>query len=121
MKALDSPGDNNLSPPTLSDDEIWRAIRRISKDDANLVICALLKTSLNFMELRGETGLDDNELNHALYDMMRLDLILRVGNKKGQRRYSLSEYCFACVQAIVLIKRTLNSEDNYEAATKQEN
>jgi len=57
-------------------DHLWRAIRKVSNQDPMVVVSTLAKGDMTFRELQIATNLTVNNLNHILYDMRQLNLII---------------------------------------------
>lgn len=88
-------------------DHLWRAIRKLSNRDAMAVVNALANKSMTFGELQAATNLIVNDLNHALYDMKQMDLVITIGEKKGQRKYHLTNYCITLLNAVNVLRNAL--------------
>lgn len=104
-------------------DELWKAVRKFSSENILNVATILDKTpGLTFAELTKATGLKNpNDLNHALYDMKNQDLVIVIGEKKGERKYYLTKYGWVLLCALDNLLRTQLTGDDvfsaYPAAT----
>ena len=81
-------------------DILWRTIRKLSNENVMTVIKALCNGGKTFAEIQMSTGLIVNDLNHALYDMKQINLVIMEGEKKGERKYHLTGYCIVLLKAI---------------------
>jgi DNA-binding HxlR family transcriptional regulator len=99
-------------------EEIWKAVRKVANSDARKVTRALYLRGLNFGELKAETGLSDNDLNHALYEMKKLGLIVVDGDKKGKAKYHLTQYYVALLESLRVLKDRLGKLDDLHSAVR---
>jgi DNA-binding HxlR family transcriptional regulator len=90
-------------------DSLWRAIRKLSNRDTMIVVQVLADESMTFSELQAAAGLNVNRLNHILYDMKQMNLIIPIGEMKGQRKYYLTRYCKILLNTLVTLQREINS------------
>jgi predicted transcriptional regulator len=118
------PNDAAIMPPTAPDtvslgtgeksidmDVLWKAIRKLSGENAIAVVRVLCEGGKTFREIQTATGLSVNDLNHALYDMKYLDLIITRGDKKGEKTYHLTSYCVVLLNAIERLQDSLGYLD----------
>ena len=95
-------------------DSLWRAIRKLSNGNSTNVVKALHEGGKNFGEFQLETGLMINDLNHTLYDMRQIDLIVSSRERKGERKYYLTSYCVILLDAIGHLTKSLQHYDDEE-------
>jgi DNA-binding HxlR family transcriptional regulator len=120
MVMLDTEKLDEIEPVTLFSidvqgaDDLWRAIRKLSNENALVVVMSLSqKGPLARGELQELTLLSSNSLNHALYEMQQLDLIIK---NKSDKRYYLTAYCKIILGAL---EATMNEiERNRDMLTK---
>ena len=99
-------------------DSLWKAIRKLSSENSMTVLTALCKGGKTFRELQTETGLIVNDLNHILYDMKQMGLIITRGEKKGERTYHITSYCSILLNSIQRLQDNLqhvNGKDIFDA------
>lgn len=81
--------------------DIAKAIRRLLENrNINKVVEALIKRPMGFSELREETKLKTNDLNHALLEMKNIGLVTQLNDKK----YSRTIFCTVILEAMQQIK-----------------
>lgn len=79
-----------LSINTDAMDALWRAIRKLSDDGAMLVVQTLdEKKALTSSELHKETSLSGPDLNHILFDLKKLNVIIQ---NQDDKKYHLTNY-----------------------------
>jgi len=103
---------------TIDMDSLWKAIRKLSSENSMTVLRELCKGGKTFRELQTETGLIVNDLNHILYDMKQMGLIIPRGEKKGERTYHITSYCAILLNSIKLLQDKLqhvNGKDIFDA------
>jgi predicted transcriptional regulator len=71
-------------------DALWRVIRKLSDDGAMLVVHTLNdKKALTSAELHKETNLSGPALNHILFDLKKLNVIIQ---NRDDKKYHLTNY-----------------------------
>jgi DNA-binding HxlR family transcriptional regulator len=93
-------------------DSIWKAFRKLSNRNTVVVVKALLNDGKTFRELQTETGLIVNDLNHVLYDLKAMNLVVAEGSKKREVKYYLTSYCVILLDAIDGLQMLLESIDD---------
>ena len=87
-------------------DRLWRAMRKLSKENALSVLHNLIRDpGLDFGKLQELTLLETNALNHTLIDMKNLDLIIY-----EDKKYYPSIYCVAVISALDNLLVSLKDE-----------
>jgi hypothetical protein len=95
----------NMPEPVLQEDlvatmklNVAKAMRRLLENkNVSLVVRALVKKGpMSFGELKQETQLERNDLNHALLEMKTIGLAIQLEDKK----YSLTLYCATILKAM---------------------
>ena len=101
-----------ISKRAIGMDSLWKAIRKLSSENSMEVVRALCGGGKTFGELQLETGLIINDLNHVLYDMKQMGLIIALGERKGERKYHLTSYCVILLDVIERLQNTLQRYDD---------
>lgn len=71
-------------------DALWRVIRKLSDDNTMQVVYALdEKKALTSGELHKETNLSGSDLNHILFDLKNLNVIIQ---NREDKKYHLTSY-----------------------------
>lgn len=95
--------------------DLWNAMRKFANPDIALIAEILYeKGSLNFGELRDQTGLTTNVLNHGLIEMRNTEIAAKV-----DKSYCLTKYGALLVEAIEHIKNDIfkaTKEDIFQPA-----
>jgi len=99
---------------TIDLEALWKAIRKLSAKNTMVVINSLCNKGKTFRDIQKDTGLLVNDLNHALYDLKQLNLVIVKGDRKGERFYHLTEYCVILLNAIGSLQGTLKQTDAKE-------
>jgi DNA-binding HxlR family transcriptional regulator len=97
-------------------DSVCKSFKKVSNSKAAAVVRALRDDNKGktFRELQTETKLIVNDLNHAIYDMKQLNLIVTEGEKKGEVKYRLTSYCVALLDAIDDLQELLHGISDEE-------
>lgn len=83
--------------------DLWNAMRKFANPGIALIAEILYqKGSLNFGELRDQTGLTTNVLNHGLIEMRNAEIAAKV-----DKNYCLTKYGALLVEAIEHIKNDI--------------
>jgi len=130
ISALGNPGNESFNETDpieeeygkvvrgIGTEEIWKAVRKVSNPNVRNVTRVLYLQGMTFGELRIKTGLSDNDLNHVLYDMKKLGLIVVVGDKKGKAKYHLTQYYVALLDALRVLKDRLGKLEDLQSAAR---
>jgi hypothetical protein len=109
---LDVTGGIPSNVKEINSTELWKSIRKMSNSNVKCVLKVLrVRNSLVFKDLMKETGLSSNDLNHALYDLKQLNLVIQLDDK----RYYLTKYCIALLSALKFLKEILNGLSHGDA------
>lgn len=115
---LDVTGGIPSNVKEINSAELWKAIRKMSNKNVKCVVKTLRKEkSLVFKDLIAITGLNPNDLNHALYDLKQLNLVIQLDDKK----YYLTKYCVALLSSLKFLKEILNGISREEAISPYTN
>jgi DNA-binding HxlR family transcriptional regulator len=80
--------------------DLWNALRKFANKDVVAIARALYsKGPMNLGDLRTDTGLSTNVLNHDLIEMRNVELVKKIG-----RKYYLTMYGSVLVEVLTEIK-----------------
>ena len=80
--------------------DLWNALRKFANKDVAVIARVLYsKGPMNLGDLRTETGLSTNVLNHDLIEMRNVELVRKIG-----RLYHLTKYGSVLVEVLNEIK-----------------
>jgi predicted transcriptional regulator len=115
--AIPKDGSFDVQLLQMSNDSLWRAVRKLSTENALRLVNTLLeRPGCTFGELRNLTKFGTNELNHLLYEMKPLGLIIYEG-----KQYYLTLFCVMLVSTLQQLVEKKNETNLYKKYTEEYN